>query len=99
MTEDKKKDEDVLVLEIIHTMTDIHSIEKSNEEIDLASLSVIYQDFIDACPKSESHILRTLKNDLLRLTEYKNQLPDLLSSITWVNIFSEYEKRGQNEQD
>lgn len=83
---------------IIELMSNIHTIKKDSEDIDTEELSVLYQDCIDICPRSEKKILRILESDLSRITKYGHKLPDLLSSISWKNISEEYQKKDENDE-
>lgn len=84
-------------LEIIQVMVDIHSISKNPNQYDEESLSAIYQDLIKNCPRSESRILKTLRSDLKRITEYGHKLPDLLSLITWTKLYEENKEKSNGE--
>ena len=92
-------DKKMNVSEIIDKMIEIHTIKKDFETGGIAELAPMYQNYIDHCPKGETEVLKALKFDLKRLTEYEHHLPDLTSSITWKRISEEYKKKEKEENE
>ena len=95
----KKKLMKKSTLKILNRMIGIHTDQKDSEELDLVDLSSVYQECLNVCSLGETQIIKSLKFDLLRITEYEHELPDLLSGITWINLFSEYRKRNKNVEN
>lgn len=79
--------------EIVQVMKDIHTIGGLNSYTKEA-LTEVYQELISKCPKGDSKVLKALKFDLKRVTEYNHELPDLLACITWSKFFEIYEKEN-----
>ena len=78
-----------IVLAILDKMSEIHTV-RNETNISLDELMEIINNCLEYCPQTETMIIKTLKSDLNRIEKFGHQLPDLLSSISWVQVNHHY---------